>query len=107
MSTAADSDQPGASINDEEKLQQLRTDIKEIEFKLKLQENIVNQKRKQAIAQSEQEYREDLQPCTCHENPTDNTNNNQSIQCRKHLSRRFINKGCYWCSYTDCSHFGC
>lgn len=40
--------------------------------------------------------------CTC-----DGQKFNERIQCIKHPSRYFPNKGCFWCNYTDCSQYGC
>lgn len=40
--------------------------------------------------------------CTCDSKPF-----NKYIQCIKHPSRFYENKGCYWCNYTDCSQFSC
>jgi hypothetical protein len=42
---------------------------------------------------------ESNEPCTCDSNSGD--------KCKRHLSRYYSNRGCYWCNYTDCSRFGC
>ena len=61
--------------------------------------------RETVVDASAAEYPEDTQPCTC--DVARQSSENALIQCRRHLSRRFPNKGCYWCNYTDCGKFHC
>lgn len=41
--------------------------------------------------------------CTCDEKAVIP----EFLQCMKHTSIHYKNKGCYWCNYTDCSIYEC
>jgi hypothetical protein len=45
--------------------------------------------------------------CTCSTGLSHDDSNKRHLNCYKHTSLHFENKGCYWCGYTDCSIYGC
>ena len=84
----------------EEKLAKVASEIKQKEKKDK-EESV------SFLDEVQKKYDSYIQECTCDVGLPKEHEFHGSVECLKHLSRHYKNKGCYWCGYTDCSKFGC